>query len=530
MMKLEPIKINITAAKMQFGSELSVNAIKSDLELEGAVVRGYREGGDIIMEISGEIDLEQIENVFEENGMYGIAEYIIDDLEDEDFTEEPEVETEEEIDEFIEDEPVVESKKVKRFSKALIEKMNSSLRPAKKTNKMVNLAEALGVVESNNSRSLTLDEVIDNMVGTRIDESIAKKAMNKIKSERNAVLEQYRGKLGEQRFVRILESLEEGSSTLYGNVKVNGKAISEYTVNELKGLLEKLNGQISEIERKISLNEGDSKKLNEVLEQKKRLQTMLDDEISYRVAFEHKVNEDEEKKDDFKDFNPEPLEKEEEPKEEDEESEDDEESEENPDEDSEEELAKIVITLKNMEAAESMKNDLVEAGVPEDVIVLEEIKEEESEEEEEETEDGSDEEKSEDEESEEKQEESVKVSGSKLNEEDGEESEESKEEDSEEGSEEESEEPAEESEEESEEVAVKLILTDTTYVEEMVEVLENEWGMSKEEFEELIGGEIVSEESEDEEESDEDEEKEDSEDKSEDDDMDFNPDEIFKNL
>lgn len=519
MMKLEPIKINITAAKNQFGSDLSVNTIKADLELEGALVRGYKEAGVVIMEISGDIEFEQIENVFEENGMYGIAEFVIDDLSDDEFDEEP-------VDEIIEEEiiePVVE-KKSYRFSKAVLEKFNGKFKKPVKSNKMVNLAEALGVTKPSQSKALSLDEVIDNMVGSRIDESIAKKAIAKIKSEKNAVLEQYRGKLGEQRFNRVLESLENGSQYLYGNVKVNGKAISEYTVNELKTLLEKLNGQISEIERKISLNEGDSKKLNEVLDQKKRLQVMLDDEISYRLAFDHKVNEDEEKKEDaldnFKDFNPEPLENEEEPKDEDaEESED----EQNPDEDEEEEVSKIIITLKHMEAAESLKNDLIEAGVPEDAIILEEIKDEEESEEETEEPAESEEESTEESEEAEKQEESVKVSGNKLNEEDGEESEEETDEDAE---------SEEESEEDAEEVAVKLILTDTDYVAEMMEVLENEWGMTREEFEELIGGEIVT--GEDEEDSEENEEGEESEESEEanqeDDEDDFNPDEIFKNL
>ena len=81
----------------------------------------------------------------------------------------------------------------------------------------------------------------------------------------------------------------------------------------------------------------------------------------------------------------------------------------------------------------------------------------------------------------------------------------------------------------------KLILTDTDYAPQMSDVLQDIWGLTKEEFEEMIGGEIVAADD-DEDSSDDKEKKDDSEDKSdkssdEDDSLeDFDPDEIFKDL
>ena len=80
-----------------------------------------------------------------------------------------------------------------------------------------------------------------------------------------------------------------------------------------------------------------------------------------------------------------------------------------------------------------------------------------------------------------------------------------------------------------------MILTDTDYAPQMSDVLQDIWGLTKEEFEEMIGGEIVAADD-DEDSSDDKEKKDDSEDKSdkssdEDDSLeDFDPDEIFKDL
>lgn len=512
---LEPLKINISAAKAQFGEEISVNEIKSDLELEGAVVRGYTDGSSIVMEISGDITLDQIELVFEDAGMPGIVEFVIDDMDD--------------ADEFAENEELdvvetFESKKV-RFSKSLIESVRSKNAPKKAVvkNKMVNLSEALGFTKKVENK-LTLDEVIDSMVGTRITESIATKAIQKAKDEKLNAIKKFEEKLGTKRCFRIMESLEAHCPFMYPDVKINGVRMAEYSINQLKALEEKLNVQISELERKISLNEGDTAILEKELASKKKLQTMLEDEMTYRLAFDHKVNEDDEKHEftDLKSTEDAAESKEAEEKDAEDEAEksenvaeETEEKEVNPDKDEETEVSNIVITLANKDAAEELKRDLVDAGIPEDVVIIEMIEEE--------TEDVEEtEEKTEEESDEEKTEESVSVNGSKLNEDD--EAEEKSEEDAEPAEEEKSED--EESDDEEKDEAVKLILKDTDYVETLVNVLEDTWGLSHEEFEEMIGGEIVAE-TEDEEESDEDSE---DDDYTSADDEEFNPDEIFKDL
>lgn len=533
---LEPIKINITAVKSHYGADISINSIKSDLELEGAVVRGYTDGSSIVMEISGDIDLDQIEMVFIDSGISDIDAFIIDEVnyDADEFDEEDELldendefipeydEVDEcgemdecgdyipEYDEVDECDDVFESKNV-RFSKSLIESVKNECK-VKKSRKMVNLAEALGHTSKTNEKSLTLDEVIDSMIGVGLNESIAEKAIAKAKQARLNSLKEFEDKLGQKRCFRILESLRAESPFMYPDVKINGVRIAEYSINQLKGLQEKLNVQISELERKISLNEGDTAMLEKELNSKKTLQTMLEDELTYRLAFEHNVNEDEEKKNSELDSlsdSPKAEDNEETPEEE----------EVNPDKDEETEVSNIVITLANKEAAESLKSDLVAAGVPEDVIVIEAIETEDDEEESdedvvEETKDKEDEEVAE-----EKTEESASVSGSKLNEDEEAEAEETEE------SEEEEAEDAEETEEETEDEAVKLILKDTDYVESLVNVLEDTWGLDREEFEEMIGGEIVAETEDEDEDEDESEDSETSAD-----DEEFDPDEIFKDL
>lgn len=536
---LEPIKINITAVKSHYGADISINSIKSDLELEGAVVRGYTDGSSIVMEISGDIDLDQIEMVFIDSGISDIDAFIIDEVnyDADEFDEEDELldendefipeydEVDEcgemdecgdyipEYDEVDECDDVFESKNV-RFSKSLIESVKNECK-VKKSRKMVNLAEALGHTSKTNEKSLTLDEVIDSMIGVGLNESIAEKAIAKAKQARLNSLKEFEDKLGQKRCFRILESLRAESPFMYPDVKINGVRIAEYSINQLKGLQEKLNVQISELERKISLNEGDTAMLEKELNSKKTLQTMLEDELTYRLAFEHNVNEDEEKKNSELDSlsdSPKAEDNEETPEEE----------EVNPDKDEETEVSNIVITLANKEAAESLKSDLVAAGVPEDVIVIEAIETEDDEEESDEDVVEDTEDKEDEEVAEEKTEESASVSGSKLNEDEEAEAEETEE------SEDEEAEDAEESEEETEETedeAVKLILKDTDYVESLVNVLEDTWGLDREEFEEMIGGEIVAETEDEDEDEDESEDSETSAD-----DEEFDPDEIFKDL
>ena len=76
-----------------------------------------------------------------------------------------------------------------------------------------------------------------------------------------------------------------------------------------------------------------------------------------------------------------------------------------------------------------------------------------------------------------------------------------------------------------------MILTDTDYAKNLRDTLELKWGLTKDEFADMIGGEIVddenSEETSDEESSDSEKSEEDEDKEIEDE---FNPDEIFKDI
>ena len=259
--------------------------------------------------------------------------------------------------------------------------------------------------------------------------------------------------------------------------------------------------------------------IQQKLTTKERLAQILSEEIAYRQA----ITED----DDFAgldNMNLDPNKSGSDDAEKEEKTDDEEESEENdnPDEDEEEEIGSIVITLASKEAAEELKSDLIDAEIPEDVIEIAPVESDDEESEDEESEESEEtSEESSDEASEEKTEESVSYKGTKLNEED------------ETSDEEEStdEEDAEETSEEEEEGAYKLILTDTDYAKNLRDTLELKWGLTKDEFADMIGGEIVddenSEETSDEESSDSEKSEEDEDKEIEDE---CNPDEIFKGI
>jgi hypothetical protein len=263
--------------------------------------------------------------------------------------------------------------------------------------------------------------------------------------------------------------------------------------------------------------------------------SLLDEELTYRVTRKNclaKLNEEEDKEDKGSngDFSEEDLSKMFGGDQADNAEETD--TEEKKDDNNEEEevvdLARVVITMEDKDAAEELKKSCLDAGIPEDAIEIEEESEEEKSEESEESE------KEESEESEEKEQpnESVKYKNLKRLFED----EETEENDSEDNTEESDEdtEDSEDSEEEEKEGAVKFILTDTDYVKDLAKILDDEYGISKEEFEEMIGGEIVDEDEEsDEEATEEDADKKDKSEDSEDEDKpedDIDPSELFKGL
>lgn len=336
-----------------------------------------------------------------------------------------------------------------------------------------------------------------------------------------------------KKFNVLLESLENGKQSM-GNFSVNGKNVADYTTEELSAILEKVNKQIAEMEVKVGvegLNETESAKLQKTLEMRRKLAEMLNDEIDFRNAL---IEADEEKsdvKDPFGSVDAVPTGESDDEKSEDTEEKTDDGK--NPDEDQTVELSQIVITLSSKEAAEDMKKDLMDVGVPEDAIEIEKAEDDDDEEKSDSEDEKSDEEeKSAEDNGEEKQEESVKSNGNKLNEDD----------DNADSDAEKSDNAADDAEksddaekENADEEAYKLTLTDTEYANQLADVLQNIWGMSNEEFNELIGGELVTDEDadDDSENADGDDAKDadDSGDADTDaDDEDFNPEDIFKGL
>ena len=537
------IIVNISELKKSLPEGVKVRDIKDDLESVGAEVLGTTdENGNMIMVINGDVDFTAIEAAFDEAGVT-LEDFII---EDDDFIPDYDNVDDDVFENLIPDYDKVNDKSKTR--KTVVNEKKEDCCPKKKApvaapvrkkNNTVNLHEALNGTKKVDKKR-TLDEVINSIVGKDINESVAKKAMDKARreSENKDKFQFLREKLGVKKFNVLVESLESGKKSM-GNFNINGKNVADYTTEELGTLLEKVNAQIAELESKVGvegLNETESAKLQKTLELRRKLAEMLNDEIDFRNALTEADEEKSDVKDPFGGVDAVPTgEEKSDDEKSDEEKTDDADDDKNPDEDETVELSQIVITLASKDAAEDMKKDLLDAGVPEDAIEIEKAEDDE----EDENKSDSEEEKSEEEEKpaeengEEKQEESVKAKGQKLNEDD-------ENADAEKSDEEKPAEDAEKTDDaekdNADEEPYKLTLTDTEYANQLADVLQNIWGMSNDEFNELIGGELVT----DEDPAD-DSEKEDGDDEAKDaddsgdadtdaDEEDFNPEDIFKGL
>lgn len=322
---------------------------------------------------------------------------------------------------------------------------------------------------------------------------------------------------------KVLNALENNQNYLHENVKVNGKSLKNYTVKEIKKLILEANStkkKLSDKLRDTALNESvnDRKVIKDKIANKIKLITLLDEELTYRVTRAKclkKLNEEEEADNGSTgDFSEEDLAQmfgagqgEETAAEDTEEKKED--TEEKTEEKSEEaddevvDLARVIITLKDKEAAEDLKQSCIDAGIPEDAMEIEDGSEEDEEDAEEtegdeaeETSDENAEEVTTGEETTEQPNESVSYKNlRRLFEEDEAEGDAATEE-TEGGEEETAEGDAEEAsdEEEAEDTGVKFILSDTDHVKTLAKVLDDYYGITKEEFEEMIGGEIVDEE------------------------------------
>lgn len=387
-----------------------------------------------------------------------------------------------------------------RNRRRLLEKKKGCC-PPKKGKKLVNLSEALKMRKA----GLTTRDIVRSAKKPYLNESIISNAINKAKTEprndkkmklimKKKEIMQLKESLGAEKFNMICEAMKSGKKTLYSKKTINGKNITEYSAKELLELLNTIKKQHTNLMKSYkSLNESATKstkrELRTEIENKERLMLILDEELTYRLTFKKlnkskAINEDEENP-----LEPLPVD-----------PTDGDDTDETPDNDEEVELSRVVITVANQDAADELKQSLVDAGVPDDAIEFETDDEtddsEDSDDTDSEADENSDENTDTDDTADETSNESLHYNKfKKLLEDDDPESDKADDstddnakdgEDSDENSDDNSDDSS-----DSEDKPIKVILTNTDYVNDLADVLNNEYGISKEEFEEMIGGQIV---------------------------------------
>ena len=387
-----------------------------------------------------------------------------------------------------------------RNRRRLLEKKKGCC-PPKKGKKLVNLSEALKMRKA----GLTTRDIVRSAKKPYLNESIISNAINKAKTEprndkkmklimKKKEIMQLKESLGAEKFNMICKAMKSGKKTLYSKKTINGKNITEYSAKELLELLNTIKKQHTNLMKSYkslyeSATKSTKKELRTAIENKERLMLILDEELTYRLTFKKlnkskAINEDEE--------NPlEPLSVD---------PTDGDDTDETPDNDEEVELSRVVITVANQDAADELKQSLVDAGVPDDAIEFETDDEtddsEDSDDTDSEADENSDENTDTDDTADETPNESLHYNKfKKLLEDDDPESDKADDstddnakddEDSDANSDDNSDDSS-----DSEDKPIKVVLTNTDYVNDLADVLNNEYGISKEEFEEMIGGQIV---------------------------------------
>ena len=391
-----------------------------------------------------------------------------------------------------------------RNRRRLLEKKKGCC-PPKKGKKLVNLSEALKMRKA----GLTTRDIVRSAKKPYLNESIISNAINKAKTEprndkkmklimKKKEIMQLKESLGAEKFNMICEAMKSGKKTLYSKKTINGKNITEYSAKELLELLNTVKKQHTNLMKSYkslyeSATKSTKRELRTEIENKERLMLILDEELTYRLTFKKlnkskAINEDEE--------NPlEPLSVD---------PTDGDDKNETPDNDEEVELSRVVITVANQDAADELKQSLVDAGVPDDAIEFETDDETDDSEDsddkdsdtDETSDDNSDENTDTDDTADETPNESLHYNKfKKLLEDDDPESDKADDstddnakdgEDSDASSDDNSDDSS-----DSEDKPIKVVLTNTDYVNDLADVLNNEYGISKEEFEEMIGGQIV---------------------------------------
>ena len=387
-----------------------------------------------------------------------------------------------------------------RNRRRLLEKKKGCC-PPKKGKKLVNLSEALKMRKA----GLTTRDIVRSAKKPYLNESIISNAINKAKTEprndkkmklimKKKEIMQLKESLGAEKFNMICEAMKSGKKTLYSKKTINGKNITEYSAKELLELLNTIKKQHTNLMKSYkslyeSATKSTKRELRTAIENKERLMLILDEELTYRLTFKKlnkskAINEDEENP--LKPLSVDPT--------------DGDDTDETPDNDEEVELSRVVITVANQDAADELKQSLVDAGVPDDAIEFETDDEtddsEDSDDTDSEADENSDENTDTDDTADETPNESLHYNKFKKlledddpesdtaddstddNAKDGEDSDASSDDNSDDSS-------------DSEDKPIKVVLTNTDYVNDLADVLNNEYGISKEEFEEMIGGQIV---------------------------------------
>lgn len=391
-----------------------------------------------------------------------------------------------------------------RNRRRLLEKKKGCC-PPKKGKKLVNLSEALKMRKA----GLTTRDIVRSAKKPYLNESIISNAINKAKTEprndkkmklimKKKEIMQLKESLGAEKFNMICKAMKSGKKTLYSKKIINGKNITEYSAKELLELLNTIKKQHTNLMKSYkslyeSATKSTKKELRTAIENKERLMLILDEELTYRLTFKKlnkskAINEDEENP--LKPLPVDPT--------------DGDDTDETPDNDEEVELSRVVITVANQDAADELKQSLVDAGVPDDAIEFETDDETDDSEDSDDTDsdtdetsdDNSDENTDTDDTADETPNESLHYNKfKKLLEDDDPESDKADDstddnakdgEDSDANSDDNSDDSS-----DSEDKPIKVILTNTDYVNDLADVLNNEYGISKEEFEEMIGGQIV---------------------------------------
>ena len=387
-----------------------------------------------------------------------------------------------------------------RNRRRLLEKKKGCC-PPKKGKKLVNLSEALKMRKA----GLTTRDIVRSAKKPYLNESIISNAINKAKTEprndkkmklimKKKEIMQLKESLGAEKFNMICEAMKSGKKTLYSKKTINGKNITEYSAKELLELLNTIKKQHTNLMKSYkslyeSATKSTKKELRTAIENKERLMLILDEELTYRLTFKKlnkskAINEDEENP--LKPLPVDPT--------------DGDDTDETPDNDEEVELSRVVITVANQDAADELKQSLVDAGVPDDAIEFETDDEtddsEDSDDTDSEADENSDENTDTDDTADETSNESLHYNKfKKLLEDDDPESDKADDstddnakdgEDSDASSDDNSDDSS-----DSEDKPIKVVLTNTDYVNDLADVLNNEYGISKEEFEEMIGGQIV---------------------------------------